>query len=199
VMDEMSRYAGTDLSFAEFLNNYQRKTKIVDIDEMATLYVEGFHAARADNISVQGLNKTNKAAEKIEDDKQFRIRDGYSLLMQALHDEAVAGGASFLLDTTVAEVRWRRNEVEVVTNGSARFKARQVLITLPLSLLPLSVGAYSYIPVGGNEAQAQLAQPVENTLFFAGEATNTEGHHGTVHGAIASGLRAAGEIMDSSA
>jgi monoamine oxidase len=64
---------------------------------------------------------------------------------------------------------------------------------------PHSAGAYSYIPVGGNEAQAQLAEPVENTLFFAGEATNTRGHHGTVHGAIASGLRAAREIMDLSA
>jgi monoamine oxidase len=31
-------------------------------------------------------------------------------------------------------------------------------------------------------------------LYFAGEATNTEGHQGTVHGAIASGLRAAAEV-----
>src|ERR1044071_9029176 len=45
VMDDMRDYAGTDLSFAEFLNNYKRKTQIVDVDEMATLYVEGFHAA----------------------------------------------------------------------------------------------------------------------------------------------------------
>ena len=59
-----------------------------------------------------------------------------------------------------------------------------------------SAGAYSYIPVGGVDAQDQLAQPVEDTLFFAGEATNKVGHHGTVHGAIASGLRAAREIMD---
>jgi monoamine oxidase len=35
---------------------------------------------------------------------------------------------------------------------------------------------------------------LEDTLFFAGEATNTEGHQGTVHGAIATGLRAAQEI-----
>ncbi|HEX6650971.1 MAG TPA: FAD-dependent oxidoreductase, partial [Pyrinomonadaceae bacterium] len=61
---------------------------------------------------------------------------------------------------------------------------------------PFSAGAYSYIPVGGNDAQAQLAEAVEGTLLFAGEATNTEGHHGTVHGAIASGLRAASEIME---
>jgi monoamine oxidase len=57
-------------------------------------------------------------------------------------------------------------------------------------------GAYSYLPVGGLEAQKALARPVENTLFFAGEATNTDGHNGTVHGAIATGMRAARELLD---
>ena len=60
---------------------------------------------------------------------------------------------------------------------------------------PLSRGAYSYVKVGGDAAQQQLSAPVENTLFFAGEATDFTGHHGTVHGAIASGHRAAGEIL----
>jgi monoamine oxidase len=60
---------------------------------------------------------------------------------------------------------------------------------------PLSRGAYSYVKVGGDAAQQQLSAPVENTLFFAGEATDFTGHHGTVHGAIASGYRAAAEIL----
>ena len=59
---------------------------------------------------------------------------------------------------------------------------------------PFSAGAYSYIPVGGVDAEAELARPLEDTLFFAGEATNSDGHFGTVHGAIATGLRAAKEI-----
>jgi len=62
---------------------------------------------------------------------------------------------------------------------------------------PYARGAYSYVPVGSLDAQAQLAQPVAATLFFAGEATNTEGHSGTVHGAIATGNRAAREIIKS--
>jgi len=60
---------------------------------------------------------------------------------------------------------------------------------------PLSRGAYSYVKLGGDAAQQQLAAPVENTLFFAGEVTDFTGHHGTVHGAIASGHRAAAEIL----
>jgi monoamine oxidase len=55
----------------------------------------------------------------------------------------------------------------------------------------LSRGAYSYSLVGGAEAAKELARPVSGTLIFAGEATDTEGHTATVHGAIGSGRRAA--------
>ncbi len=60
-----------------------------------------------------------------------------------------------------------------------------------------SCGAYSYTRVGGIEAARALAAPVAQTLYFAGEATNFEGYGGTVHGAIASGERAAREVLQS--
>ncbi len=60
---------------------------------------------------------------------------------------------------------------------------------------PFSLGAYSYGKVGADGAQKALGAPVENTLFFAGEATDTTGHNGTVHGAIASGYRAARQML----
>ncbi|MCU1298377.1 MAG: amine oxidase [Acidobacteriaceae bacterium] len=63
---------------------------------------------------------------------------------------------------------------------------------------PFSRGAYSYVKVGGENCPAALGQPIENTLFFAGEATDITGNTGTVHGAIASGKRAAKEILHAS-
>ncbi len=59
-----------------------------------------------------------------------------------------------------------------------------------------SRGAYTYAAVGGENAANDLAAPVANTLFFAGEATDYTGHNGTVHGAIRSGKRAAKEVME---
>ena len=44
-----------------------------------------------------------------------------------------------------------------------------------------------------------MAEPVEDTLYFAGEHTDTTGHWGTVHGALRSGLRAADQIRATSA
>ena len=60
---------------------------------------------------------------------------------------------------------------------------------------PFARGAYSYARVGGLDAHLQLALPVEDTLYLAGEATDTEGHAATVHGAMASGRRAARQIL----
>jgi monoamine oxidase len=62
---------------------------------------------------------------------------------------------------------------------------------------PYSRGAYSYALVGGENAARVLAGPLDNTLFFAGEATDFAGNNGTIHGALASGRRAAGELLGS--
>ena len=61
---------------------------------------------------------------------------------------------------------------------------------------PFSRGAYSYVPVGGLQASRQLAEPVTNTLFFAGEATHDR-LNGTVAGAIVTGFRVAEEVLQS--
>lgn len=325
VMREMKNVE-RDESFSEFLKRYD----LGEAEAMAKLFVEGFHASRAERVSVIGLNKANEAAEEIDDEKQFRIPGGYNQITQSLCDDAIAHGAQFHLNTIVEEVRWQPKQVEIIARGKT-YKSKCCLITLPLGVLqagsvrfdpeltekqaaatklamgqvekilmrfrepfweklqlptlnggarglndlsfihapaeqvptwwtslpqhssilvgwaggsraeellsegehsvtkhalkslitvfaveqeqiedqleelyyhdwygdPYSRGAYSYVPVGGLEAQDQLAKPVSNTLFFAGEATNTEGHQGTVHGAIATGLRAAKEIINS--
>jgi monoamine oxidase len=324
-MDELADYKGPDEPFAEFLDNYIHRHNLTEARSMATLYVEGFHAAHADRISVKGLIKTNRAAAQIDDERQFRPSSGYVTLAQKLHDEAVEQGASFRFETVVREIAWSAGAVTVTTTGGEQFKARRLLVTLRLGVLqgddvsfvprlrakeeaaqslamgqvvkvllrfrepfwedlslplddgkrenlkdfsfihapgempptwwtqlpvrspllvgwaggtraeellkvsqdelldrslaalshifavsrdfledslvnfythnwtkdPFSLGAYSYIPVGGLHAQAELSEPIENTIYFAGEAASTTGHHGTVHGAIQSGLRAA--------
>lgn len=60
---------------------------------------------------------------------------------------------------------------------------------------PFTRGAYSYAVVGGSGAARRLGRPVEGTIFFAGEATETGGRSGTVEGAISSGRRAARAVL----
>ena len=58
-----------------------------------------------------------------------------------------------------------------------------------------SLGSYTYVPRGAIQASDELSMPVEKTLFFAGEHTDTSGHWGTVHGALRSAYRVAEQVM----
>lgn len=60
---------------------------------------------------------------------------------------------------------------------------------------PFALGAYSYPAVGSTPRDRQvLAAPLDQRVFFAGEATHPD-YFGTTHGAYLSGLRAAEEIL----
>jgi monoamine oxidase len=60
---------------------------------------------------------------------------------------------------------------------------------------PWSRGAYSYANVGGDSARRKLAEPVAETIFIAGEATDESGEAATVAGAISEGERVAGDVI----
>jgi monoamine oxidase len=59
---------------------------------------------------------------------------------------------------------------------------------------PYSRGGYSYLLVNGEGAREELAAPLDDTVFFAGEATDSD-EAGTVAGALRSGIRAARQAM----
>ena len=295
--------------------------------EIASLYVEGFHAAAIDRIGTNGLNAINEASDKIDGDKSFRLVDGYCSLANWLKAQSESLGASFIFNQTVDAVEWQHRKIDLHLSSGDSVNVTHAVITVPLSLLkrgdiefsptlpaqklgaiqslemgsalriifqfthrfweqlelpgasnkdlselgfihhakapiptwwstlpehepilvgwaggptaerqlklrdndirrlalgslsrifgveesllnryvkqtyfhnwlldPLSRGAYAYLPVGGIEHQLNLAKSVDDTLFFAGEATCL-GHVGTVHGAIQSGQRAAREIL----
>jgi monoamine oxidase len=103
-----------------------------------------------------------------------------------------------LLQQTRAEVLSRAlTDLARITNSST--EAVQSLLeaayTHEWHTDPFSRGAYSYVPAGALAARKALAKPIAETLYFAGEATDLNGHSATVHGAIASGCRAAQQIL----
>jgi monoamine oxidase len=332
IMRRMDRPGEPDMSFSEFLNKLPADDpKLQEAKRWALGYVEGFHAARPDRVSIRSLVAGMKADEAAGGGVSYRILGGYDEIIERLKDECVSQRTDLRTGCIVREVRWTRGSVEVraeTAAGPLTLTASQVLITVPLPLLkaasgqkaglrivpaveqkqraleflemgpavhvtlqfrerfwdrigaegrtlenlgflfsreetfptwwtssvrsaPLltawaagpkadklshsaraelleqaleslghildcpaaklgsmlvqayvhdwqadefSRGAYSYALVGGEKAAEELGRPVEDTLFFAGEATHPT-HNGTVHGAIASGDRAAREIL----
>ena len=60
---------------------------------------------------------------------------------------------------------------------------------------PFCRGAYSYITVNSELPNKILNEPVDDTLFFAGEAIYDGEHFGTVEAALVSGSKVSGEVL----
>jgi monoamine oxidase len=306
-----------DTDFLSFINS--QKEIAEDERTLATSYVEGFHAAELDRVSVRSLARSENASEEDEGNRQFRLRKGYSALADWMAQELRKQGALILVNRKVRNIEWRPGRVLVSCEGTEPIESRQALITLPVGVMQreatepggvrfepdlpekratarriasgdvaklvlcfaencwpvnapgfvhapdldflaywpnengtfvtcwaggrkaqrllesqgtslrdqglacvakllqsearrvaqlleghhfhnwtedaCTLGTYSYTTKGSVEAPRELAQPVANTLFFAGEATMSDGRQGTVHGAILSGTRAAEAML----
>lgn len=81
------------------------------------------------------------------------------------------------------------------TFGSSAAAAIDRTIIHPWGTDPLTRGSYSAARVGKVGARATLAEPIDNRLYFAGEAISTTAHS-SLHGAYLTGQHAATTIAD---
>lgn len=313
-----------DMPFSEFLDQYLNEEKLKDIRETAIAFVEGYDAADIKRASTFALRDE---WNNIGQSDQYRLKSGHIKLIDFLSKEIIKHNGEIFLSTVVKEIRWKPDNVEVISEIGKIYYSRKVLITVPLGVLqskpedeahirffpglpgkleaaksigygtatkvflefkeafwessenqirkmpelgllisdtpftacwtqlpkktplltgwlagpqaeknkntsdeniinmaldalgyifnadrsfltknlhagkvvnwqtdPFSLGAYSYTTVESNEAKKILAQPVEDTLFFAGEALSEGTAMGTVEEALANGIKTAKEL-----
>jgi monoamine oxidase len=101
---------------------------------------------------------------------------------ETLEREGQGAAAAFALEELVSLL------------GSDMRKTLQPIVASAWLRDPHARGSYSHAVPGGAWARAVLARPHDDRIFFAGEATSLESFS-TVHGAAASGARAAREAL----
>src|SRR6202022_2378983 len=111
---EQMKAVRVDCSFKSYLDSLPDDVETKRAKAVATRYVEGFHAARIDRISVHGLIKANEAAEQIDGDKSFRLLKGYRGVCDWLHHRSESQGAFFQLNAVVRELNWEGDRVEAI-------------------------------------------------------------------------------------
>lgn len=74
-------------------------------------------------------------------------------------------------------------ELDTMLGGAATPRFINALV-VDWGQMPFIEGAYSYSTVGMGNARSLAALPLQDKVYFAGEAMNTSGHHQTVHGAM---------------
>ena len=88
-------------------------------------------------------------------------------------------------------------ELDFMFNGQASLYFMQSFIQ-DFTDKPFIKGAYSYSTIGMDNARQIAAEPIDNKVFFAGEAMNINGHHQTVHGAVESAYKVVLDLITSS-
>jgi len=96
------------------------------------------------------------------------------------------------------------SELDTYYDGKATHNVRvspagkKIAVIQDWSKEPYIRGGASYLLASGvNDDRIALAAPLENRVFFAGEATDTVGEAGTVNGALLSAERVAQEVISS--
>jgi monoamine oxidase len=144
VMAGLTRLGRKDISFSDYLRTAAAKKASAAGRRFARDFVEGFDAADPDRISAKALAEEQEGLGDVEEETQFRLRDGYGTLMKWMEKSLNPKRIKFCLDTVVSEIRWRKSSVEVVALRSGRnetFRGRRAIITLPIGVLQLSPSA----------------------------------------------------------
>jgi len=130
ILDELKNSASPDRdeSFQSFLD---RSPHSEDDKEAATGFVEGFNAARKEEVSVASLAKDMKAGDAIDGDRSFRIREGYDALLRAMQGAKIA----VRLNSEVAAIEWAAGSCVVRLRSGETQRASRVVVTVPLGVL----------------------------------------------------------------
>lgn len=141
-----------DMPVSEFLQRYFGTPEYEQLREDLRRFVEGYDAADVSRASTLAL-----AGEFMEDEAQYRPKDGYGALIRYLERTCLAQGSEILLNASVGQVIWTPGQVAVELKDGRMFRASQMLITVPLGVLQATDGPdapISFSPAIDNKIKA---------------------------------------------
>ena len=138
---------GEDRSAADFLA--ARRSMPAKERSLAISLVESYHAAPLDDVSELSLSTAEDPPAGPETTDQFRLVSGYDGIVRTLARRARSAGAVVNLRSPVAEIRWRRGSVLALGTRGRFWRARRVILTVPIGVLaasPAAPGAIRFQP-----------------------------------------------------
>jgi monoamine oxidase len=143
-----------DQTIANFLHTHFIGAQYKELRTSTLQYTEGYNAADPDRASTFALREE---WESEDEEHQYRIKGGYGKLVHCLQKEIEKAGGSIYLSSMVTEIRWKKQEAEVVTADHHTYYCKQVLVTVPLGVLQAdngSEGTLAFSPALPEHARA---------------------------------------------
>jgi monoamine oxidase len=120
-----------DIDLKSFLDLNFKGLKYRNLRDSATRFAQGFDLVDINRASTIELFKEWKN----EEHDSYRIDLGYGALMDSLLERAKTNNAAILLNQTVKQILWQKNNVQAITANNKIFRAKKILITVPVPLL----------------------------------------------------------------
>lgn len=133
-----------DTDVASFLKTWFADEKYSSLVNGVTGYVEGYDAADPGRASAFALRNEWSGASAT-DEEQYRIDGGYGHLVDFLESRCKAVGCFFHLSTVVKEIKWKQDNVEVISHDGHIFTGSKLILTIPLGVLQAEPGSYGAI------------------------------------------------------
>jgi monoamine oxidase len=121
-----------DRSLTAALDECCAEAALLEAREHLIRYVEGFHAADPDRVSVRWLAEVESTQPA--EASAIRSADGLAPAVETLA-RALEGRCDLRLGEVVRSVHWKPGEVEVGTAAGSTFRASAAVVTVPLPLL----------------------------------------------------------------
>lgn len=121
-----------DMPFSDFLATHFNEDQHQTIRNSAIQFVEGYDAADIHKISTMALRDEWNGEG---DHTQFRIKGGYSGILEFLREKVQARGGVIHLSKVVKKISWKPGSVDLFTEENECFIGRKVIITVPIGVL----------------------------------------------------------------
>jgi monoamine oxidase len=131
-----------DLPFAKFLDQYLNEEKYKTIRETARGLAEGYDVADIQKISTFALLEEWKDFGQTD---SYHVKGGHIKLANFLSEEIKKLGGEIFLSTVVKEIRWKKDNVEVIDSNGKSFSAGKILVTVPLGVLQSAANDKAHI------------------------------------------------------
>jgi monoamine oxidase len=123
-----------DASFLTILQNSRKPRESV---QLAKGFVEGFHGATVDKAGAKEIILSEEKAEELDGQKNFRVADGYDLLVRHMENECRKRGVRIYTGCKALTVDWKKRPatIHVDSRELSTMAADRVVITLPVGAL----------------------------------------------------------------
>jgi len=133
-----------DISIGDFLQQEFGDEKYTSLRAWVTRFVSGYDTADPFRASAFALRREWQSEN---DDTQHRVKAGYGRMINYLVNTSEQNGTRFYLNTIAKHIHWTHGQVEVITSSNESFKAKQLIIALPLGVLKADLSEQASITI----------------------------------------------------